>query len=912
MSNYKILLSLFILMSFSFSQILFHKIVDKSDYESPISIDVFVSIDETKIKSLKLYYKSENQINYIENLMTKSTDGFYYGIIPATFSTIKRVDYYILLELKNGKLYSFPYDNPISDPVKIKIIDTKKVKKRIQTDNLKNDVQILSPLPNARVYKDDLLVSLSYFKLKNIDISKTKVFLNKREITKKVKFYDNYFIYKPEFIIEGQYSVEVIFVDNYNRQLTPFNWKFTILSNDRLSGLSTMFTHSGRISSNYSLNSNNSDELEVLNLNFDYRPNFDFLKLRTKIKWSNDVSDYQQDKNRYLVQFNAPYINLELMDSYPYINQYALNSFRIRGLNFKFDSKFFDLNIIQGDLANSHQGDPNDRGLVFSNYNNNDTLNFSIDNYAFRRNIFALNLGFGNPESFFYNLNFVKAKDNINSLLSFPNNLNDHRIEIDNDYLFLLNNNIEFFDTLLIINDNDTTINYSISYGDLKNLYQNQYNFNILTDNWSGDTPKDNLVIGSNLKWYLDNKNIIFNFGSSLSLLNQNTWEPVLSIESLDTLFDNNQDGMIMEDLQLPDNINFSDYEDIFKFSFNQVPLIPIDISSGKIGLEQILTMPSLAYNIDLSLKYISHNIKMGIKQIGPEYKSLANPYLQTDIREQFINDRFRLLNKKLFIDMGFKRTEDGIEVSKKSLSKTDKYNLTMNYYPGYDLPNYSLSINMSKRDNGIDSLDVFTYQEFVGVGVDGADDLGYKEVSDTTNRRENTNSFQTNFSISYNYKFFGNHNILFNISQTNKKDLLFNEVIEYDSLYFSPQSFNQMLLLNLKSTWTKMWKSNLNLNYNYFNYSKDTPFYQQQVLKQIDLKGYYYRQRFINLIKVGFNYTRANGNLSYDEFGSSFSTKLEVVKNIFCDINYEFRLRETDSSFRKNQYYYIKISYKF
>ena len=369
---------------------------------------------------------------------------------------------------------------------------------------------------------------------------------------------------------------------------------------------------------------------------------------------------------------------------------------------------------------------------------------------------------------------------------------------------------------------------------------------------------------------------------------------------------------MIMEDLQLPDNINFSDYEDIFKFSFNQVPLLPIDISSGKIGLEQILTMPSLAYNIDLSLKYISHNINMGIKQIGPEYKSLANPYLQTDIREQFINDRFRLLNKKLFVDMGFKGIEDGIEVSKKSLSKTDKYNLTMNYYPGYDLPNYSLSINMSKRDNGVDSLDVFSYQEFVGFDDPEADALGYKEISDTTNRRENTNSFQTNFSISYNYKYFGDHNFLFNISQTNKKDLLFNEVIEYDSLYFSPQSFNQMLLVNLKSKWTKLWKSNLNLNYNYFNYSKDTPFYQQQVLKQIDLKGYYYRQKFINLIKVGFNYTKANGNLSYNEVGSSFSTKLEIIKNIFCDFNYEFRFRETDSSFRKNQYYYIKISYKF
>ena len=91
MSNYKIFLPILILVSFSFSQILFHKIIDKSNYESPITIEAFISVDEAQIQSLKLYYKSENQINYIENQMTKSTDGFYYGIIPATFSTIKRV-----------------------------------------------------------------------------------------------------------------------------------------------------------------------------------------------------------------------------------------------------------------------------------------------------------------------------------------------------------------------------------------------------------------------------------------------------------------------------------------------------------------------------------------------------------------------------------------------------------------------------------------------------------------------------------------------------------------------------------------------------------------------------------------------------------------------------------------------------
>ena len=904
----------FIIISFSYSQVIFHKIIDKSNSETDIVIDALVSLEFSEIKNLKLYYKSEKQINYLEKEMIYKGSGFYYGTIPSNYVMSEKIYYYILLELHDNKLYSFPYEKPISKPIEIKINQVNNKQKKIKSNSQNSGLQILSPLPNARIYKDDLLISLSYFKLKNIDIDKTKVLLNNREITEKVIFNDNYFIYKPEFILDGQYNIQVIFTDYYNRQMTPFSWSFTVLSKDRLEGLSTMFNHSGRFSSNYSVNNNSEDELEILNFNFDYRPNFDFLKLRTKIKWSNDYSQYEQDKNRYLLQFKAPFINLELMDSYPYINQYALNSYRVRGLNLNIDSKFFDFNIIQGDLVNAVQGDPQDDGLVISEIiDSTSSMSFSINNYSFRRNIFALNIGVGNPEKLFYNFNIVKSKDNDKSLLSIPEDINNHTINIPDDFLFLVEGNEEDFDYLTIDNeDGSIDTSYFILYEELKDLYQDQYTFDILTDDWVGQTPKDNLVISSNLKWSLDNRNINFNFGSSISLLNQNTWEPVLSMESLDTLFDNNQDGMIMEDIELPTDINFSDYENIFKFSFNQIPLLPIDISSGSIGLEEILTMPSLAYNIDLSLKYFSHNVNMGIKQIGPEYYSLANPYLQTDIREQYFNDRFRLIDNKLFIDYGFKRIEDGIEVAQKSLSKTDKYNIILNYYPGYDLPTYSFSLNLLNRDNGVDSLDVFIYQEYVGFDDPEADELGYKEVSDTTNRRENTRSFQSNFSLSYNYKYYGDHNFLFNISQLNKKDLLFDEISEYDPLYFSPQSFNQMMLLNIKSTWSKQWISNININYNYYNYAKDTPYYQEQFLRQIDIKGYYYRYKKINLIKVGINFSRANGNLLYNEIGSNFSTKLELLENVFLDFNYEYKYRDTSGSKQKNQYFFVKASYNF
>ena len=56
----------FIIISFSYSQVIFHKIIDKSNSETDIVIDALVSLEFSEIKSIKLYYKSEKQINYLE------------------------------------------------------------------------------------------------------------------------------------------------------------------------------------------------------------------------------------------------------------------------------------------------------------------------------------------------------------------------------------------------------------------------------------------------------------------------------------------------------------------------------------------------------------------------------------------------------------------------------------------------------------------------------------------------------------------------------------------------------------------------------------------------------------------------------------------------------------------------------
>ena len=157
--------------------------------------------------------------------------------------------------------------------------------------------------------------------------------------------YDTYFIYKPDFLVDGRYSVKVIFYDKYDRVLPQTKWDFTVISKDRLQGLSTLFSHTGKITNAYSINNTAEENLNSNNLNIDYRVNFDFLRIRNKFKISSESNIYEQDKNRYLVSIKAPYVNLELGDSYPTFNQYVLNGYRVRGLNLQLDSKIFDTKL---------------------------------------------------------------------------------------------------------------------------------------------------------------------------------------------------------------------------------------------------------------------------------------------------------------------------------------------------------------------------------------------------------------------------------------------------------------------------------------------------------------------------------------------------------------------------------------
>ena len=78
---------------------------------------------------------------------------------------------------------------------------------------------------------------------------------------------------------------------------------------------------------------------------------------------------------------------------------------------------------------------------------------------------------------------------------------------------------------------------------------------------------------------------------------------------------------------------------------------------------------------------------------------SFGNSYLQSDTQEKFINNRFKLLNNRMYLSLNWKSINNGLS-SDVSSSNSDKYDLIISYYPS-NLPNLNLNYGLYDKNSG-------------------------------------------------------------------------------------------------------------------------------------------------------------------------------------------------------------------
>ena len=87
-------------------------------------------------------------------------------------------------------------------------------------------------------------------------------------------------------------------------------------------------------------------------------------------------------------------MSIQLGDSYPSIDQYALNGHHVRGVNFNFRLGLLSLNIINGNSAQAIQGNPSNGAIEAIIDTNNWNVSLSRNNYTFQQEVLAGKIGF--------------------------------------------------------------------------------------------------------------------------------------------------------------------------------------------------------------------------------------------------------------------------------------------------------------------------------------------------------------------------------------------------------------------------------------------------------------------------------------------------------------------------------------
>jgi len=211
-------------------------------------------------------------------------------------------------------------------------------------------------------------------------------------------------------------------------------------------------------------------------------------------------------------------------------------------------------------------------------------------------------------------------------------------------------------------------------------------------------TPRDNVVIGSDLLIGFFKRRVEFRAGVAFSLVTDDIYGGPIQKDTLDKYY---------PELDIP--VDPSDYKNILIVNLSTRPLD--DPRKGK----------SLAMTSSFRFNFFNNNLVAGYKIIGGEYLSLGNSYLRNNIRGFFIQDRIKLWQNKLYLNLGFDNYDDNFRSDDlNSPTGLQTINTGFSIYPGQGWPTFNVNMRNYSRKKDIDFL------------INGADTTFVGEQNDT------------------------------------------------------------------------------------------------------------------------------------------------------------------------------------
>jgi len=708
----------------------------------------------------------------------------------------------------------------------------------------RSKVLIMSPEPDSEVSGNDVLIAVSTLGINGVNANSIQLILDGDDVTHSAYIDEDVVSYLINRLEPGEHDVQIYFKGREIEQ-----WSFVTTKGE------PVLNYSGRVRTSSSIDQIDDYTLNINQLMVDFKGSaYDWLKLKSNIKLTTQENILYQSRNVYGLEFAIKdYATIQVGDSNPRLSHYTLNGKRVRGLNAQLKLGWFNLQVVNGQInraidgelskAYSYEIDTDDNGAKY--------LSLNRTGYTFAQNTLSARLALGRGEKFQWGLNFLKARDDTSSVQQI---LDDASIRYEDTSIAGLDSGIVY--TLSELGTNAVVLDGK---------------------DWLGDGPKDNIVVGTDLGLSLFNKRLRLDGELAFSLTNNNIWGGAISKAAMDTLLDDSTDNLVAGSFDLGTlPIDPIEIEDFFIINPNLVPLVPIDINALEPGtptsefVDAVFSMPSLAYRGRAVTNFYGNYLAVEYSQVGPEFNSLANPYLVKNKREYSISDKLKLFQNRLMFTLGYKHQDDDILTTVVNVNSQNTISFGVNAIPGPNLPTVNFTLRSIERSNGIDEIVNLTDSTY-------------------TDSREKTETMNMVFNLNHRFNLVFPHTVNGTFVSVNKKDMF----TDRDTAFVDPSMSTQVINFSLSTRYGQSLKTIFNITNNSSELStgpgvRDT---QDFLTTNFDVEYPFLEGQL--LAKGGMNVANGSGLVDMSWVGFKTGIRWKMLEGFNLNLNGEFRSKE-------------------
>jgi hypothetical protein len=442
-----------------------------------ILIEAKIEDPNIKVQYMRLYYRQKGQSSFQFLEMEEQLNNYVIEL-PASEVKLPGIEYFIMAVLNNRSMISSPSSNPYYAPYEITITpSTHSEKKSPEQDKItKQTIQqttsgaqietvILSPEPNERVALNDVVIAVSFLgDVNKLDLESIRLFIDEKDFSAKAEITKNMISYVPQNLSCDAHQVRIELADKQGNRFNEVTWRFSIiLDREKIREEKEGVPLSGNMFVEYKNEKFSDSTLTTSNLGANFRGKYGPIEYHgTLVITSREKSQFQP-RNRFLLDVGTSWFGIRLGDTTPRFNELMLWGKRVRGIEAYLKLGFINFEFVQGETNRKVKGIPYKKVIIDST-----TGKFEY-----------VNPNTGSTES---------STTGIYRYGTFQQNLTAGRLSFGGE------KNFQFGINLVKVRDDTSTSTY-------------------------GSQPKDNLVIGPDILFALDNHRTELKASAAFSLL---------------------------------------------------------------------------------------------------------------------------------------------------------------------------------------------------------------------------------------------------------------------------------------------------------------------------------------------------------------------------------------------------------